>query len=247
MRLHLADAAQRDDHEIIVRAGERAERVHVRDFPKQLRLRIARRTRPVEPGRGNLEMKMAERIVGVFDAPFEENRAGLEILHRRRDAERAARNADGEIRPQMRHEIRADERTVEGELRQPRALDRALREDDDRAVGHRNEPQIRLDARDDKLGFSRRHDALAGLQADRVAVRHHHQPLPHIVAARLRGRRARRLHEQRYGAEFIDRKRAGPRAALHGKRRFELGNILLPRRHAVEMQRQFGEWNRVGD
>ncbi len=236
--LHFADAADRHDHEIVVRIGERAERVHVGDFPKQLRLRIGRGARSVETGRGDLEMEMAERIVGVFDAPFEENRSSLEILHRRSDAERAARDADREVRPQMRHEIRADVRTVEGVLRQPRALDRALREDDDRADRHGDEAEVRLDSGDDEL---------AGLQAGDVAVRHHHQPLLHVVASRLSGRGARRLHEQRHGAEFVDRKSAGARAALHRERRFELVDVLLPDGDAVEMQRQFRQRDRVGD
>ncbi len=122
----------------------------------------------------------------------------------------------------MRHEVTADECEVRNTLewieREPRALDGGERDDDDTIIGERHRTEVRLNPGD--------FDGAAGrlcIQLLHVAVRHDHELPAHVVIVRFLDSGTHCFHQHRHCAEFVERKKAGPRrATLHGERRLQL-------------------------
>ena len=75
---HFADAADGDDNLVVGDVLEALERVHIRDLPKELGLRIG--TRHVEASRRDLQMKVTKRVVRVVVPSFDEERRCLKLL-----------------------------------------------------------------------------------------------------------------------------------------------------------------------
>jgi hypothetical protein len=166
--------------------------------------------------------------------------------------QRGCRNPHGEIRPEMRHQVRADQAVIgdaaEREQRHAHVFDRPERQDDD-AVGRKRNEALR----GEDAGHARIAASHVGDQPNHTTVRHQHQPLLGVVAwhtvieplVRLGPRGARGLHQQRHGAELVEGKETRPLVAtLDGKRRFELELVPLLGRHAVQVQWQVRQRNR---
>src|SRR5262245_10991627 len=82
---------------------------------------------------------MPDAVVRVPVPALDEERRGHELLWKFSTAwQGAARNADGDVGPQMRHKVTADQVGVgniaERKQRKPRAFDRAQGDDDDSAL-----------------------------------------------------------------------------------------------------------------
>ena len=148
----------------------------------------------------------------------------------------------------MRHQVGADAspsgQAGQRNQRQPRALDRAEREHDDRFLGHLNRAAVGFHGND-----AADRTAAVGDQAGDMAVRHHHQAFARVVAAGLELRGAARTRSAAARLENLlnGKKPARGGCCLHGKRRFELEQVLLGVGHAIEVQRQLGERDRIGD
>src|SRR4051794_36765899 len=123
-------------------------------------------------------MEGPDRAVLARMPPLEEERRLLEV-EPGEFREAVARDADGQVRAQVDHQVAADRALGigEGGECEPGALDRAGSNDDDPVRRHRDSALVCLDGDDAVAG---------GYETCDVAVRDQHKSTLDVVAVRLR-------------------------------------------------------------
>ncbi len=173
---------------------------------------------------------------------FHEQRRGLELV-RQLIRQRLARDAHGQVRAQVRHQVAADplvpRRALEREQRESCVLDRTQCQHDDAFWRHRHVALVRPHLH---------HAPVRRDELRHVALRNQHEPLLHVVTTRFHLRGAQRADRERHGAELVQREEArARRLPLHGERRLQLHRVLFRCRHVLELERQLGQRNRPRD
>ena len=226
-RFHLADAANGDRHLRIGRCAELIEKVDIGDLPEKL---VFGADRAAASGGRDLQMKVSEHIaIRPRGLSLYEQCRGLQLVGRGGKAgDRRPRYPENQVRTQVRDEIlphpgqRGKTGAIERKLCETGALDRTQCNDGDAAGREFDEAAARIHARD----ATRTRGRWRGAQRQRMRIRQDHEFLAGVVAIRVRGRRTRGFHQQRHGAELVERKETGMwRSGLDRQGRFELEQI----------------------
>ena len=153
VRLHFADAADGDHDGGVGGVQEPLEQVDVGVLLEQLRFGVPARLG--EAGGGDLQMEVSDGAVGERVAALDEQGGGGQLVAEPR-RQRARRDADGDVRPQVGHQVGADEVDVgksgKGDQRQASALDRAGGDHHTTVGGHGDRARAGEDAGDTDAG-----------------------------------------------------------------------------------------------